>query len=272
MMEKGNQILSVDSLCIGYRTGWKVNILHPALSASASEGELIAVIGRNGIGKSTFLRTIVSLQKSFGGSIKIRGREIGTIPPLDLARLTGYISTEIIRVSNMTVYDLVALGRFPHTNWIGKIDPASREAIEDALKDTGLENFSDRYVSELSDGERQRAMIARILAQNTDILIMDEPTAFLDIAGKYDIAFLLKKLSGAGKTIIFSTHDLYIALNLADRIWLMMKNGIVEGRPEEMVRNSSFDNLFESSGIKFDPVTGRFDRKDVKGDHLRYFL
>jgi iron complex transport system ATP-binding protein len=267
-----SEILSIDSLKIGYPSGKSSKILLPPLKATACKGELIAVIGRNGVGKSTLLRTIVGLQPSLGGKVMIKGNDIKLIPRLELAQIIGYISTEIIRVSNMSVYDLVTLGRFPHTNWIGKIDHSSHLAIKDALNKTGLTDFGDKYITELSDGERQRAMIARVLAQDTEIMIMDEPTAFLDIAGKYDIVNLLQRLTGEGKTIIFSTHDLNIALNMADKIWLILKDEMLEGSPDDLVRSNSFDHLFESSEIKFDPSTGRLDWKGGKQNHLKYFL
>jgi iron complex transport system ATP-binding protein len=273
LMEKSiSEILSFESLEIGYPSGRSSGTILPPLNAKADSGELIAIIGRNGVGKSTLLRTLVGLLPPFRGKVKIKGIEIGLISRLELAKIIGYISTEIVRVSNMSVFDLVSLGRFPHTNWIGKIDREGRLAVEDALNKTGLAEFGGKYINELSDGERQRAMIARVLAQDTEIMLMDEPTAFLDIAGKYDIVNLLKKLTGERKTIIFSTHDLNIALNMADKIWLMFNDGLLEGSPDELVRSNSFTHLFGSSEIKFDPATGKIDWKAGSQDHLKYFL
>jgi len=260
-------ILSVRSLEIGYRKGRSGRILLPPLTVSAGSGELVAVIGRNGIGKSTLLRTITGLQPAFGGIILIKGEELSGIPRLQLARKIGYISTEIINVSNMTVYDLVALGRFPHTNWIGTIDRTSREAIDAAILKTRLESFTDRYITELSDGERQRVMIARVLAQDASIMIMDEPLAFLDMPGKYEIATLIHELAESGKTIVFSTHDLSIALKVADRIWLILKEGIIEGTPEELLEEGSFDSMFGSESFNGGP----FSVSSVK-NYLKNFL
>ena len=157
-----------------------------------NRGELIAVIGRNGIGKSTLLRTLTGLQPPLGGEILYSGKNIREYSRMELAQKVGYISTEIVKVSNMRVYDLVALGRFPHTNWIGKIEAKDHEVIMDALEKTSMVSFRRKFVSELSDGERQKAMIARILAQDTGIMIMDEPTAFLDVASKYEILHLMQ--------------------------------------------------------------------------------
>jgi iron complex transport system ATP-binding protein len=263
-----HSILSFNSLEIGYRSGRTGRrILLPPLTASANRGELLAVIGMNGIGKSTLLRTILGLQPAFGGEILIKGEELTGIPRLELARRIGYISTEIISVSNMTVYDLVALGRFPHTNWIGTIDRKSREAIYAAMVKTRMDSFAGRAITELSDGERQRVMIARVLAQDTSIMVMDEPLAFLDLPGKYEIANLIHKLAGSGKTIIFSTHDLSIALRVADRIWFIRKDGIIEGTPQNLLEQGAFDSMFESETLAEGPFSGSTVR-----DYLKYFL
>lgn len=266
-MEEESCILSIDSLRIGYGSGNRRSILLPQLNACAKSGEMVAVIGRNGIGKSTLLRSIIGLQPFYGGTVMINGENLTEIPRLELARRIGYISTEIIRVSNMTVYDLVALGRFPHTNWIGRIDGRSREAITSAIEKTGLSKLSDRYINELSDGERQRVMVARVLAQDADIMVMDEPSAFLDLPGKYEIMNLIRNLSRSGKTVIFSTHDINIALRLTDRIWLILKDRLIEGSPEELLKNGSFDSLFEAD----EPGTGTSFGPGMK-DYLKNFL
>jgi len=262
------EILSLNSLKIGYVSGKKENILLPPLSASAIRGELIAVIGRNGIGKSTLLRTLAGLQQPLGGEIFYSKKNIRDYSRMELAQEVGYISTEIVKVSNMRVYDLVALGRFPHTNWIGKIEAKDHMAIMDALKKTSMESFREKFVSELSDGERQKTMIARILAQDTGIMIMDEPTAFLDVAGKYEILHLMRLLSNKNKkTIIFSTHDLQMAISQSDKIWLILDNKLFEGAPEDLMIAGAFDHLFDSSTVVFNSEDGTFSfRSDTKGN------
>ena len=261
------EILSLDSLKIGYVSGKKENQILPAINGSASQGELIAVIGRNGIGKSTLLRTIAGLQPALGGNILYNGKNISDYTRKDLAQKIGYISTKIVKVSNMRVYDLVALGRFPYTNWIGKIDAANHEVIIDAIEKTGMTGLSERFISELSDGERQKAMIARILAQDTGIMVMDEPTAFLDIGSKFEILHLMHILARkSGKTIIFSTHDLNVAMSQADKIWLILDNRMQEGAPEDLMVRGAFDNLFDSSVVQFNPESGTyFFRSDNRG-------
>ena len=261
------EILSLDSLKIGYVSGKNNKILLPPLNARANSGELIAVIGRNGIGKSTLLRTLTGLQQPLGGEIFYNGKNIRDYSRMELAQRVGYISTEIVKVSNMRVYDLVALGRFPYTNWIGKIEMNDNEVILDALKKTSMEPFIRKFVSELSDGERQKSMIARILAQDTSIMIMDEPTAFLDIAGKYEIFHLMHMLSNqSDKTIIFSTHDLQMAISQSDKIWLILDNRLIEGAPEDLMIAGAFDNLFDSATVLFNSEDGTFSfRSDTKG-------
>lgn len=277
MKSDRTKILSVDALRIGYLKHGHKNLLLPPLNASAYEGELIAVIGRNGIGKSTLLRTLAGLQPSLGGDIHYSGQSISKYSRMDLAQKVGYVSTEVVRVSNMSVYDLVALGRFPHTNWIGKIGIESHQIIMDSIEKTSMSAFCNRFISELSDGERQRAMIARILAQDTGIMIMDEPTAFLDIGSKYEILHLMHLLSQkSGKTIIFSTHDLQIALSQSDKIWLILDNKLIEGAPEDLMIEGEFDHLFDLSPVQFNSENGTFSFRSkekgriyVEGDGIR---
>ena len=258
MKVKQAEIIRLDSLCIGFSSGRHVNCILPPLSASSKGGELIAVIGRNGIGKSTLLRTITGLQPSLGGEIFINGKSTSGYSRLEMARRIGYISTEVVRVSNMRVCDLVALGRFPHTNWLGSTDQSDLIAVESAIERTRMTALRNRNITELSDGERQKAMIARVLAQNTDILIMDEPTAFLDIASKFEIISLMLELTRDGKTIIFSTHDFNIAVSQADKIWLILDDRLAEGSPEDLMLSGCFEHLFDSSVIKFNSSDGSF--------------
>ncbi len=254
-----NRKLSFESLRIGYVSGKTENQLLPPLNACANNNELIAVIGKNGIGKSTLLRTLTGLQQPLGGEIFFGNRNIRDYSRNELALNVGYISTEIVKVTNMKVYDLVALGRFPHTNWIGKIERTDHDAVMDALRKTSMESFSVKLIAELSDGERQKVMIARILAQDTAIMIMDEPTAFLDVAGKYEIFHLMNQLSKySDKTIIFSTHDLQMAISQSDKIWLILDNELIEGAPEDLMMAGAFDHLFESSAVVFNSGDGTF--------------
>ena len=256
------EILSLHSLKIGYTSGKHKKVILPSLDATAKRGELIAVIGRNGIGKSTLLRTLTGLHPSLGGEILFSGKNIHEYSRMELALKVGWLSTETVKVSNMRVYDLVALGRFPHLNWIGKIDSENHKAILDALEKTSMSGFGNSFVSEISDGERQKAMIARILAQDTGVMILDEPTAFLDIGSKLEILQLMHFLSHkSGKTIIFSTHDLNMAISQSDKIWLILEKNLLEGAPEDLMIEGAFDHLFDSSHVQFNSENGTFSLK-----------
>jgi iron complex transport system ATP-binding protein len=259
MITGTEKILTIEALRIGYKRGGKEKVILPELYSTAFKGELIAVIGKNGVGKSTLLRTITGLQSALGGKIYHEGKDILDYTRMELARKVGYISTEIVRATNMNVYDLVALGRFPYTNWAGKIDEENNQIIVSAIENAGMTALSARYLGELSDGERQRAMIARILAQDTGLMIMDEPTAFLDIGSKYEILHLLHNLAKErGKTIIFSTHDLHIAVSQADKIWLLTETKLVEGAPEDLMIGGDFDHIFDSSPVRYNSDHGTF--------------
>lgn len=262
-MDNYNKALSLESLLIGYKKGKNSKPLLPPLSARAFGGELISVIGRNGIGKSTLLKTLTGLLPQVGGNLKIDGSPVSEYSRIQLARKVGYISTEILRISHMTVYELVSLGRFPHTDWFGRIDTDNRDKVNQALEKTGMKDFSGRLISELSDGERQRAMIALVLAQDTKIIVMDEPTAFLDIRNKFEIIHLLKQLTRLnGKTIIYSTHDFNTAISQSDKIWLMMDDELIEGAPEDLMIKGSFNNLFDASVLRYDKDHGTFSLID----------
>jgi iron complex transport system ATP-binding protein len=166
----------------------------------------------------------------------------------------------------MSVYDLVALGRFPYTNWTGKITGKDSEVISNAIVKAGMSGLENRFISELSDGERQRAMIARVLAQDTEVLIMDEPTAFLDITSRFEVVNLMLELAKKGKTILFSTHDFNIAIRQADKIWLILENELMEGAPEDLVLRGSFDHLFDNAVVRFNYEDGSFSfRQENRG-------
>jgi iron complex transport system ATP-binding protein len=258
-MTEGKKILAFDSLGIGFKTGRVKRLLLPPLTESAFSGELIAVIGRNGIGKSTLLRTLAGIQNPLEGEVYYNGTSLSAMSRSDLATIVSFTSTEILKITNMTVYDLVSLGRFPYTNWFGSLSREDDEMISDALEKTSLKGFAGRFVSELSDGERQKTMIARMLAQDTSVMLMDEPTAFLDIRSKFEILNLMRNLShNEGKTIIFTTHDLSMALSHADKIWLTLDSGMKDGSPEDLMMRGDFDHLFDSSYVDFDGMNGTY--------------
>ncbi len=260
-------VLDIRSLKIGYNSGSGKNIIMENISASAGKGEIISLIGQNGVGKSTLLRTLAGLQPSLDGYVSYNNKRLSEYSRKDFAQIAGYISTEVVKVANMTVYDLVSLGRFPHTNWIGKISPEDHKIIMDSIEVTSMLPSWNKYLSELSDGERQKAMISRILAQDADLMIMDEPSAFLDVGSRYEIFNIMNRLSTtSNKTIIFSTHDLQMATSQSDKIWLLMDGCLIEGAPEDLMMNGAFERLFGSSLIQFNPDDATFSiRRSEKG-------
>lgn len=262
-MMKSDKILNINNLEIGYSVKKKQNkILFENINLSANSGELIALVGKNGIGKSTLLRNIAGLQEPFNGDILFYTKKLKKYKRSEFACLVSFVSTEIVNVSNLKVFDLVALGRFPHTNWMGKLQTKDIVKSNDAIDMVGMHSYLNTNVNEISDGERQRVMIARTLAQDTNIIVLDEPTAFLDLPNKYEIVHLLNKLSKEeNKTIIFSTHDLNIAIQEADKIWLMLEDEIIEGAPEDLILNEKFNKLFKDSNLSFDKIKADFRMK-----------
>lgn len=252
--------IQIDGLSIGFRQKGKTPfILKEKLNFSANQGEIVALIGSNGIGKSTLLRTIAGFLEYYSGEIKIKGESIDNFSSKEKAKILSFVSTEIVKTPNLSVFDLVAFGRHPFTNWYGKITEKDREQIEIAIKSVGLEGFESKYINKISDGERQRAMVARTIAQDTPVIILDEPTAFLDVSNKYDIFHLLQSIAHEnGKTILLSTHDLNIALREVDKFWIMLENENYEGAPEDTVLNGWFQNIFTNKHIDFDLSEGDF--------------
>ncbi len=248
----------------------------PSINSSVFQGELVSVIGHNGTGKSTLLGTLAGIRKKLSGEIRINGKDTSLMSRKEFASMVGYVSTEQVNAPDMKVYDLVALGRFAYTNWMGSITGEDKKIIFDSIEKVGLSRLIYSNIGELSDGEKQRAMIARVLAQDTSILVMDEPTAFLDLRNRYEIIHLLQSLAVSGKkTIILSTHDLQSALGESDKIWLLTDGALEEGAPEDLVLKGSFDNLFGDSLLKFRKSDGNFypvrEEKDsvcIRGEGL----
>ena len=225
-------MLHLNDLTIGYRD--KVVASH--LTAHLAVGTMTCLIGRNGSGKSTLLRTIAAFQPPLSGSVTFSLPEpasISMMTPRQRARTIGVVLTESTDVGNMTVREMVAMGRSPYTGFWGRLSSSDEALVSDALRMTGMEAFADTYVNAISDGERQKVMIAKALAQQTPFILLDEPTAFLDYPSKVSTMTMLRDLCHEqGKTVLLSTHDLDTALRLTDRVWLMENGGITEGGAE----------------------------------------
>lgn len=253
-------ILKADSLAIGHRSGRGARVVRADLDLSLHAGELVCLVGPNGAGKSTLLRTLAGLQLPLSGSILVRGEPLGSLSAQRVAQRIAIVLTEAVPVPAMSVRELVALGRHPHTSWSGRLGAADSAAVDAALELSGMKPLADRLLVELSDGERQKAMIARAVAQETPILLLDEPTAYLDLPRRVEILRQLRELTRrARRAVLLSTHDLDLALRSADRIWLMPASGPMHvGAPEDLVLDGSFAAAFATEGIVFDSRHGHF--------------
>jgi iron complex transport system ATP-binding protein len=262
-------ILQTFDLAIGYgkpRRGSHVGVRRQTtvvangLNLHLRAGEMVCLLGPNGAGKSTLMRTLAGMQPPLEGRVEIAGQDVQTMTPAQLARLLAIVLTERIDVGNLSAFDLVALGRHPYTDWMGRLRETDHAVVEKALKAVQAESLRWRPVNELSDGERQKVMIARALAQEPVVLLLDEPTAFLDLPRRVEIMAMLRELTRAtGCAVLLSTHDLDLALRSADRLWLLETGGIIHtGVPEELVLNGAFATAFRSTGVEFDAAQGVF--------------
>lgn len=230
------------------------------LNLELCPGELICLVGPNGSGKSTLLRTITGLQKALAGEVLLHGKPIESYTNKALAKVISVVLTTPVQVGAMRAYDLVGLGRFPFTDMFDQMREEDHKVVRIALEMSGASSLAERFVHTLSDGERQKVMIARALAQEPSLLMLDEPTAFLDLPGRVSVMQLLRDLAhGHDKAILTSTHDLDLAMRIADRVWLMGRNGeLLQGAPEDLALDGSFSNVFSIGKIQFDAYTGQF--------------
>ncbi len=248
-------MLTTTSLSIGYH--------HPLasdLNLELRPAELACLIGPNGVGKSTLLRTLSGMEKPLAGAIWLGDEILNNLTPLELAKRLAIVLTARVESPLLTARELVSLGRHPYTDWLGRLTTRDEEAVRRAMQITDTLRFSARPLSQLSDGERQKVMIARALAQEPQILLLDEPTAFLDLPRRVELLQLLRRLAReTGTAILLSTHDLDLALRLADRLWLLSSTGSMEvGLPEELALNGAVARVFQSEGAYFDHAIGAF--------------
>lgn len=247
-------------LSIGYPDKHNTKRVAEHLNASIHSGELTCLLGTNGVGKSTLLRTLSAFQPPLGGTIDLLDRPLSTYDDRQLATVIGVVLTEKSDIRNMTVEELVGLGRSPYTGFWGTLKEGDRKIVHEAITRVRIEPLTQRMVHTLSDGERQKVMIAKALAQETPIIFLDEPTAFLDFPSKVEVMQLLHNLTHTlQKTVFMSTHDLELALQIADKIWLMDRtNGIAIGTPEDLSLEGKLSSFFSRKGITYDTETGFF--------------
>lgn len=252
--------IHIENLSIGYASKHSVKTVAAGISADICGGELTCLLGANGVGKSTLLRTLSAFQPKLDGNIYVQGKEIDAYTDKQLSRVLSVVLTEKCDIRNMTATELVGLGRSPYTGFWGTLSKADKEVVACSIALVGIAHLADRMVDTLSDGERQKVMIAKALAQETPVIYLDEPTAFLDFPSKVEMMQLLHRLSrSTGKTIFLSTHDLELALQIADKIWLMDKtSGVTIGTPEDLSLDGSLSRFFARKGIVFDLETGLF--------------
>lgn len=255
MMERAD--IQLKDLSIGYPTKHGVRIVAEGINGTIRSGELTCLLGANGVGKSTLLRTLSAFQPKTAGEIIIEGRELSTYTDKELSRRIGVVLTEKPDVRNMSVRELVSLGRSPYTGFWGTYSKDDLRVVDEAIALVGIGALSRRMVHTLSDGERQKMMIAKALAQQTPVIYLDEPTAFLDYPSKVEVLQLLRRISRETDKIIFlSTHDVELALQLADTIWLMNRGEkMTIGSPQQLARQGSLGRFIEREGIDFDPET-----------------
>lgn len=258
-MSTSKTILQATKISIGYTHKKEQKVIASNIDLSLEKGKLIALVGANGIGKSTLLRSITGIQKTLTGTVFLNEKNIHEMNALALAKNLSVVLTEKLPPSNLTVFELVALGRQPYTNWIGTLTDEDIEKVNDALKLTQIEHLASKKHYEISDGQLQKVLVARALAQDTPLIILDEPTTHLDLLHKVSLFKLLKKLTvETQKCILFSTHDIDMAIQLSDEMIIMTPETIVQDQPCNLISKGSFNTLFKDEHIVFDADKGKF--------------
>jgi iron complex transport system ATP-binding protein len=270
--------LTTHDLAVGYRNRGERRAVLERVTLSVAQGELVCVLGPNGIGKSTLMRTLGRMQAPLWGSVELGGRPLESLSASDLAQRLGVVLTERVTVESLRVRQVVELGRYPHSGWFGSLLERDEEVVSWALEAVGADHLEGRDFGRISDGERQRVMVARALAQEPVVLMLDEPTAFLDVPSRVDLMGLLRRLTReSALAVLLSTHDLELALRTADVIWLLLPGGeVMAGAPEDVMLSGAISLAFEGRQIRFHPeersfrwLTGDRGSAHVRGEGLR---
>lgn len=257
MSGKNEILLRAENLRIGYLLGKKEIKVWDGMNFELKRGELVALLGPNGAGKSTLLRTLSSSLQPLSGNVFYSGRLLKNISQRDLSRKISVVLTDHTQAGGLTVSELVSLGRQPYTGFFGRLKARDLRLVDEAINSVGLSFKSNSYMAELSDGERQKAMIAKALVQETDVLLLDEPAAFLDVASKLELMALLRQIAVERNcAVLFSSHDVEQALALSDKLWLMSRDGLLCGGTEDMVLQGHLSDLFRSDNVRFDLGSG----------------
>lgn len=275
----GKEMLAIEAndLTIGYALkGGRRKVVHEGLHLSLYLGEVTCLLGLNGAGKSTLLRTLCGFQPALAGEVRILGKSLEAYSRAEFSTTVGVVLTEKTNAGGISVRELVALGRHPYTDFLGRLQDEDKRIVQQSMESVGIVHKADSYVSELSDGERQKAMIARTLAQQCPVILLDEPTAFLDVTSRLETMTLLHRLAvEQHKAILLSTHDLELAIQMGDRLWLLAQGRpMASGMPEELILSGAFSSFFERGDVRFDVRTGQLSMAapqspvGVRGDAL----
>ncbi len=260
-------VLNIENLSTGYPSRKNGNVvLQRAMHASLKAGELICVLGPNGAGKSTLLRTLAGFQKPLAGRVRLNGKPLQDFDLKALARQIAVVLTDRFSDLYLTAFDVVRMGRFPYASFFGKMQNADVALIRQTMENLGVAALQDKLFYNLSDGERQKVLIARALVQDTPFLLLDEPVAFIDSPGRIDIMELLRSLAHEkGKAVFMTTHDMETALHYADFLWLLhRRKPLVSGIPEDMALRGKVGEYFDHPGLQFDVAQGRFVSRVLK--------
>lgn len=249
-------VLRAANLVAGYRKGRRQRSVVSVDELVAESGRLVAVIGPNGSGKSTLLRTLVGAQPPLAGDVELGGVSLARLDRHERARRIAVVLTDRVDPGLLTVADVVLLGRHPHTDWRGQLTADDRRIAADAAERLGVIALWDQPFTELSDGQRQRALVARALAQQPSVLVLDEPTAFLDVAGRVELTIAVADLTRDGLAVIVATHDLDLALSHVDRVWLVADGTATDTTPEQLVASGAVTRAFSDEIVAVDAATG----------------
>lgn len=256
--EKENIILSIDNLRIGYPK----LLVAENITVEVEKGALIGILGLNGSGKSTLIRSLARIQNPINGNILLRDKDINHYKQEDLAKEMAIVLTEKLPENLLTAFDLIAMGRYVYTNWLDQLTKTDKEKIDFAIEVTHTAALLDKKFSELSDGQRQKVLIAKAIAQDTPLILLDEPTAHLDVHHRMETFLLLKDLAqNHQKTIVLATHEVGLATQLADELWLLHNKELQKGTPKILIENNSIGSIFDSDIVRFNPKTTTFEFK-----------
>lgn len=243
-----------------FSIGYGSRMLLDKVDTSFDKGRLTALIGRNGTGKSTLLRAIAGLNHHYSGEILLKGKSISGMSPLEMSKTLAFVTTERTRIPNLRCEDVVAIGRAPYTNWIGRMQDIDRGIVTDAIRSVCMESYALRTMDTMSDGECQRIMIARALAQDTPVILLDEPTSFLDMPNRYELVALLQSLAHTqGKCVLFSTHELDVALQMCDSVALVDDGSLYHLSVSEMVASGHIQRLFRTPNLSIGRLCASFN-------------